>query len=470
MTDILDLDGWTVLGKTTEKGVDILHAEYRPEPTTCQKCGVIGRLYKHGTNPVTYLDAPNRGLPSKLRAKVRRYQCRECDETFMQPLGGISTTRRMTERCLTFIHSICLRDTFVRVAEHVGCDDWTIRDVAEDYIASLQAAYKPALPVWLGIDETQIFGEMRLVLTDVGHRRPIEMLPARDKGSLATWLNHFRDRSIVRGVATDMWAGYRTVVKQLLPGVPVVVDKFHIVRMATYGMESVRVRLQKVRKPTERRDWLRSKAVLTKRPATLSEKQRFNRDMWLDNEPELAEAYRLKEAFYGIYDLDKAGAIAAFDGFPATVPAHLKRDFKELLSAMKNWRTEILAFFDHPITNAYTEALNGVAKTINRQGRGYSYDVLRARLLFGRKAKPVEQPWHLATAYAATAEQLAAHRHLLGDRCMACGLKYGRAQWARPHFAVLVKETHRRKVLLCSGCFDRFHTEAAERKALRSTR
>lgn len=62
--------------------------------------------------------------------------------------------------------------------------------------------------------------------------------------------------------------------------------------------------------------------------------------------------------------------MAAFDAFPGTIPASLKADFKTLTTAMKNWRTEILAYFDHPITNAYTEALNGVAKTINRQGRG----------------------------------------------------------------------------------------------------
>ena len=53
----------------------------------------------------------------------------------------------------------------------------------------------------------------------------------------------------------------------------------------------------------------------------------------------------------------------------------------------KNWRNEILAYFDHPISNGYTEALNGVAKVINRAGRGYSFEVLRARLLFGKEGR-----------------------------------------------------------------------------------
>lgn len=41
-----------------------------------------------------------------------------------------------------------------------------------------------------------------------------------------------------------------------------------------------------------------------------------------------------------------------------------------------------MAYFDHsPLTNAYTEALNGLVKTANRLGRGYSFEVLRAKVL-----------------------------------------------------------------------------------------
>jgi hypothetical protein len=50
---------------------------------------------------------------------------------------------------------------------------------------------------------------------------------------------------------------------------------------------------------------------------------------------------------------------------------------------VKNWREEVFAFFDFPATNGYTEALNGVIKVVNRAGRGYSLDAIKAKLLFG---------------------------------------------------------------------------------------
>ena len=51
--DILDLDGWTVLSRTTDQdGCDVLEAECRAQPDACQKCGVIGNFYKHGARAV----------------------------------------------------------------------------------------------------------------------------------------------------------------------------------------------------------------------------------------------------------------------------------------------------------------------------------------------------------------------------------------------------------------------------------
>ena len=108
--------------------------------------------------------------------------------------------------------------------------------------------------------------------------------------------------------------------------------------------------------------------------------------MWLANEPHVAIAHNLKELFYCIYDQDnRADAEQVLNDWLYIIPPEMKKtakDFKPLVTAVKNWREEILAYFDKPLTNGYTEAMNGVAKVINRQGRGYSFEMLRAKLLF----------------------------------------------------------------------------------------
>lgn len=468
-TDILDLPGWTVLAKRLEDREYELEAEYTVKPTACRKCGVLDRLYRHGTKDTIYRDSPIRGHATRILARVQRYKCRECGETFLQPLAGIQEDRRMTARCADYIKEQCLRDTFTSIADHVGCDDKTVRNLAGEYIATLDAAYKPSLPAWLGIDETQIDGKMRCVITDIGGRRPIEMLADRDKGTLTTWLHRHKERKHVEGVAIDMWRPYRDVAGVIFPGVPVVIDKFHVVRMANYCMERVRIRLAKSRTKEVRRDWMRSKAILNKRESTLTEKQRFNLDMWLANEPELADAYRLKESFYGIYGMKKPQALAAYDAFKGDVPQALKADFKVLLTAMRNWRPEITAYFDHPISNAYTEALNGVAKTINRAGRGYSFEVLRARLLFG--SKPRIQP-PKETPIMTRGEQALQRAHLLragNGRCQSCSGAFEPASLFVHLTPAVVPGEHRKPMLLCTNCHRRFHTDEASGHASDST-
>lgn len=402
MTDILDLPGWEVTGSRQEDGEYIITAKHLPQPAACMKCGVIGRLYRHGTRTIRHLDSPIRGLPARLDAVVQRYRCRECGETFLQPLDGIDEDRRMTARCAEYILTQSMRSTFTRVAEHVGCDEKTVRNVTSGIVQQINKDHRPYMPALLGIDETMLCKRMRCVLTDLTHNVPVDLLESRDPKTLAHWLYVNKAQDFVKCVSTDMYAPYRKLVRDMLPGVPVVADKFHVVRMADLAVEHVRRRVSKSRPAEVGREWKRQSVLLRLRHKALDEKGRFNLDMWLDNEPEIAVAYRLKESFYDIYEApDAKTAAEMLDTWRASIPDHVattpRKDFRAMLTATKNWRGEILAYFDNRITNSYTEALNGITKVANRQGRGYSFEVIRAKMLYPLQGRPRmrELPKHL---------------------------------------------------------------------------
>jgi len=52
------------------------------------------------------------------------------------------------------------------------------------------------------------------------------------------------------------------------------------------------------------------------------------------------------------------------------------------VTAWGNWHCAILAYFDHPITNADTEPLSNLIRAMNRPGRGCSFGALKAEILF----------------------------------------------------------------------------------------
>jgi transposase len=241
-----------------------------------------------------------------------------------------------------------------------------------------------------------------------------------------------------------MWRPYKDAAQAVFPGLPVVIDKFHIVKMANKALEDIRITLAKDQTKAVGKDWMRRKALLRMRFKNLDEKGRFGLGMWLDNEPAVKVAYDLKEAFYDIYDAPTKGEAAErLDAWRESVPAAMKKgkkSFAPLITATKNWREEMLAFFDYPISNGYTEALNGVAKVVNRQGRGYSFEVLRARVLFGRK--PPTMP--------ILAEPM--------TRCMSCQGLFTSLEIAshiKPKNAPSNAES---LGILCMACHARFHT------------
>ena len=58
--------------------------------------------------------------------------------------------------------------------------------------------------------------------------------------------------------------------------------------------------------------------------------------------------------------------------------------YDEFIRTAENWSSEIFAYFDYPDmdrTNAQTESLNRRIRTIARDGRGYSFEVLRKKVI-----------------------------------------------------------------------------------------
>lgn len=123
--------------------------------------------------------------------------------------------------------------------------------------------------------------------------------------------------------------------------------------------------------------------VLLKRERDLNDEERLNLDGWTKNYPALGEAYRLKEGFYGIYEAGTPEeAMRRYEAWYRGISTEIRPYFADLIRAFTNWQPFILNYFKHPVTNAYTESLNSLIRVMNRLGRGYSFEALRAKILF----------------------------------------------------------------------------------------
>jgi len=111
-------------------------------------------------------------------------------------------------------------------------------------------------------------------------------------------------------------------------------------------------------------------------------------EMWFDEFPKLKAAYEAKEGFRAIWTAKTSTeAKRRYEEWETSLDPEIEDAFINLLFAMRNWGKEIMAYFDERYPNAYTEAMNGIARIVNRAGRGYSFRVLRAKLMLASHRK-----------------------------------------------------------------------------------
>ena len=379
--NLLNLPGYRILKVDETDDAYHIAAETQVAPTICPHCDGAA-LVGYGHREQWIRDLPMHGKQVGLYFQTHRYRCKACRKTFYEALPGVDTQRFMTQRLAAWIGPAAIRRPFAHVAQEVGVSERTVRDIFHDHIATLEAHRQVETPQWLGLDEIHLI-RFRGVVTNVQECTLIDLLVNRNKGTVAAYLMRLPHRQRVQLVTMDMWHPYQESVQAALPQAVVVIDKFHVLKMANAAMERVRQQLRETLTPTQRRGLMHDRFLLLKREADLTDREALLLSTWVKNYPVLGEVHRLKEVFFGLYDcVNACEARSYFQTWERSLTDQHRVAFAELLTAWGNWERQILAYFDHPVTNAYTESLNNLIRATDRLGRGYSFEALRAKMLW----------------------------------------------------------------------------------------
>jgi transposase len=157
---------------------------------------------------------------------------------------------------------------------------------------------------------------------------------------------------------------------------------------ANKAMEYVRKATHKTITSYQVKQLKHDRKIMLMRRGDLNDQQRFILETWLGNFADLGQAYLLKESFYDLYSFPtKYEAEMAYQVWLDELNKQsdlIREAFSEVTTFMSNWHDEIFNYFDVRATNAYTESLNGLLKQIYRNGRGYSFKAIRAKVLYGK--------------------------------------------------------------------------------------
>lgn len=392
MIDLLNLPGIEPIDMLKDSKALIIVAKAKEvEVPNCPDCGVP--MHKHGTRKNKFSDTPLYMEPVRLEIQRPRFRCEKCGTMAMPELSFLDDKRRATKRLVDVIRQQCLSTTFRALADQTGVAVNTVKNIAHDLIQELEATVKYETPVIMGIDEVNLAGDYRCVITNLATNNVFEMLEHRTQDHLKPFFKDLADREKVEWVCTDMWRPFKRSFAQYLPNAKLVIDKFHVVKMASEALEEERKKYQ-VQLSKEDRIYVKKSIrwLTLKRPENLTPTEQKALAIVREQIPELSIAYDFKEMFFKIYDEpDKRKAQNAFEAWENSLPSKGMEPFKKIAKTVRNHYDDIFAYWDapFPITNAYTEGLNGLIKMSNRLGRGYSYEIIRAKTLYSAEARKV---------------------------------------------------------------------------------
>jgi transposase len=253
---------------------------------------------------------------------------------------------------------------------------------------TLDEQAKLPTPQILGIDEFALRKGHRYdtILCDLEARDVLEVCDGRKKEEVVQLLERLSDPDAVKAVSMDMSASFRPAVQTALPKAQIVVDHFHVIQ---HIMKAFRKVVSSWAHKKEGMVLLHKKQHLFLRGSEdLNQEETQERERIGARLPLLEKAWQLKEALRTWYaTATAADAAEHLDAWIKQVQQEGPAALQEALSPFKNWRQEILAFFQFlPIlvSNGFVEGKNNRTKAMMRQAYGYRnrYN-LRMRILLG---------------------------------------------------------------------------------------
>ena len=388
----LNLPEFTVLERRELPPNKVLYIVTPKNPISreCPNCG--NKLHIHKKSELKVRDLDEYGKEVGILIKADSYICKTCGNTVREKFPSIQ--KQMTTRLVEAIRRDSYREgTFTDVAKRYHVSPSKVQSTFEERGAEYLANYRLITPPVLGIDEVHLNNAYYgvYVREDVNNGRIIEISEERNKQAVIEVLKRMEEPENLRYVTMDMWRPYRDAVAQVFPNAPVIIDRFHVIKELQKCLDKIRSETCKTIANTRvRKSLKKNRFLLLSSRENLSPSNIANLNQLLVNYPQFEIPYILKESFRNIYAFatTKDEALAMFEEWVDECRKHGVTAYDSFIQTVYNWRPEIFAYFDFRggnRTNAQTEGLNRSIRNLARDGRGYSFQNLRLKLLFGEK-------------------------------------------------------------------------------------
>jgi len=360
-----------------------IHLSTKASTHTCPCCGEPTST-THDYRNQSIRDLMIQEKETLLILKKRRYICK-CGNKFYENYEFLPKYHRMTNRLyLNICSKLCDTVSMKYVANSYRISPTTVARIF-DHVNYPKLSKMPEV---LSIDEFKgnaETGKFQCILVDAKKSKVLDILPDRTQGDLITYFKSIPrfERQKVKFFVCDMWKQYADIARIFFPNAKIIVDKYHFIRQVTWAIENIRKRIQKTMSKDLRRYFKRSRTLILKRRYKLTLEEKEALDSMLVYSNDLRLAYNLKEEFYDICHMKKYGEQRiAFAKWIKDTEFYNIPEFKNCVTAFRNWYKEILNAFKYGYTNGPVEGYNNKIKVLKRISYGIrNFKRFRNRIL-----------------------------------------------------------------------------------------
>jgi transposase len=370
-----------------------LFCEHEHEVAICPRCmqAATGG-HEQKERCVRHLDVW--GMKTLVHFPQRRFDCEVCSKPFTENLEWIEPKRRQTSAFEMHIYErVKHKAPRKRVALQEGLSEATVLDIFKRRAKRATRQVDDGRVHILGVDEISLrkgHQQYALVLSDLGRRRVMAVLPNRLKETFETWLDALteEERRAIKVVSMDMWEAYRQAVRKRLSHAKIVADRFHVMKQLNHQIDLMRRSIQ--RKAKQEGDEALYQAlkgsrwVLLKNRRELTPEQAAQLAAMLDISDELRTMYLLKDEFRTICDkiTDRTRAQRFLWAWTGKALSTGSRYLMRFVMTLRNWWHEFLNYFEDRVTQGFVEGTNRAIRGIIHRAFGFrNFDNFRLQVL-----------------------------------------------------------------------------------------
>lgn len=382
----LDLPEVRIVKTEMGKHEIVITVESTREWVICPRCGNETREFHSYGRLLRLRHLPILGRPLIIEIRPKRFRCPTCDDhpTITQQLDWYDERRPHTKAYDQWLLLALIGSTISDVARK--------EKLSYDLVLGALRRQVAATVNWEEIERLEILGLDEIALKK-GHRDFVVLVTTREADGQLKLLGVLPDRRLetveeflqkiperlratVREVCTDMYEGYTSAVKKALPGVRIVVDRFHVAKAYRDGADQLRKEVQRGLKASLKKDEyeaLKGTMWLFRRNRQdLDRKERQRLALLFECAPDLKQAYDLREQLTAIFEVDhsKASATTAIKRWMKEVRGSGLSCFDAFLVTLENWLDEITNYFVNRLTSGFVEGFNNKVKVLKRRCYG----------------------------------------------------------------------------------------------------